>query len=289
MTVPSKRQKLAEELVRVRVRAGMTGRDMARALRGPSGKALSQAQLYRYDKAVTTPSIPTVRAWLDACASADAHAVTAEDRARILELAETAHAEPKNWKDYRDVGATTAQDAAAQQDEDAVEEWSAQNVILPGLVQTPEYAMAAVARADLYGQFNHPDQVAKRLARQRFLFEPGRRWHFVIAEHLLSESPGSVALLAPQRDRLLTLAATDGVEVAVLPRGAVLEPSGLWWNPFTIIRPREGERYVVVEDVAGERPVKDSGEIASYELTWDRLWSAAVSGAEAVEFIRSLS
>ena len=278
-----KRQQLAEELVRVRRSAGLSGRRMADIL------GVKQAQLYRYDKAVTTPSLPKVRTWLDACREAAPEAVNDEDRARILELAEAAHVEPKTWKEFQDAGVTSTQHIAARQDEDSVEQWSAQNVILPGLLQTPEYAVAAVARADLHAQFNHAEQVAKRLARQALLFEPGRTWHFVVAERLLRWSPGSSALLSLQRDRLVSLAALESVEVAVLPEDTRLEPSGLWWGPFTIIQPREGKRYVDVEDTTGGRTVDDADQVSSYVLTWERLWAAALHGDAAVEMIRHLT
>ncbi len=279
MTVPGKRRQLADELVRVRVRAGMTGRAMAKAL------SLSQAQLYRYDHAVTTPTLPTVRTWLDTCRAEAPEALDDAERARILELAEAAHAEPKTWKAHRDAGTVSAQEAAADQDADAVELFEAERIVLPGLLQTPEYAAAAVRQADLHGQFDHRAQVAGRIARQPLLFEPGRRWRFLIAESLLSWSPGSPALMPPQRSRLLSLAEADGVEIAVLPSGARIEPSGLWWAPFTIIQPREGDRYVIAELPHGEESYVAPDQVASYELLWERLWKAAATGDDAVELI----
>jgi transcriptional regulator with XRE-family HTH domain len=280
VTVPTKRRQLADELVKVRVRAGMTGRAMAKVL------DLSQAQLYRYDHAVTTPTLPTVRTWLDACRAKAPEALDDLGRARILELAEAAHAEPKTWKAHRDAGIVSAQETAADQDADAVELFEAERVILPGLLQTPEYAAAAVRQADLHGQFDHLAQVAGRIARQARLFEPGRTWRFLLAEHLLSESPGLPALMPPQRSRLLALAEIDDVEIAVLPTGARIEPSGLWWAPFTIIQPRDGDRYVVAELPHGEVTVTAPDEVASFELLWERLWKAARTGDEAVKLIR---
>lgn len=283
MTPPPNRRRLADELVAARRRAGLTGRDMARAL------GLSQAQLYRYDHAITTPSIPNVRAWLDTCAAADRHSVIDDHRARILDLAEQAHAEPRTWKAMAAAGVTNAQPTAAEQDQEAVEEWSAQFVVLPGLVQTPEYAAAAVRRADLHDQFDHAAQVRDRLARQAMLFEPGRRWHFLISERLLWWSPGTPALMAPQRSRLLALAATEGIDVAVLPDQAVLEPSGLWWVPFTVIAPRMGGRYAVIEDTSGEKVIREADELASWTLLWERLWAASVRGEEALRLIQDMS
>lgn len=280
MTAPMKRRQLADELVRVRVRAGMTGRAMAKVL------GLSQAQLYRYDHAVTTPTLPKVREWLDTCRAEASESLDDLDRARILELAEAAHAEPKSWKAHRDAGIVSAQEAAADQDVDAVEIWEAECVVLPGLLQTPEYAASAVRQADLHGQFDHAAQVSGRLARQALLFESGRQWRFLVAEKLLTESPGPSALMGPQRARLLALADVDGVEVAVLPTGATAKPSGLWWVPFTIIEPRGGDRYVVAELPHGEETYTAADQVASYELLWSRLWDAAVTGDDAVELIR---
>lgn len=284
MTGSPKRRELAEELVRVRVRAGMTGRQMGRELR------VSQATLSRYDHGETTPSVPRVRQWLAICEEYDDKAVTAADRVRIVELAEAAHAEPRTWKAMRDAGTASAQGAAADQDADALTVWEAENVILPGLVQTPEYAAAAIRRADLHGQFDPGQQLVGRLARQARLYEPGREWRFLIAEHLLTTSPGDPALMAPQRARLLSLLELDGVEVAVLPARARIEPSGLWWAPFSIIQPKPdaGDRYVVLELPHGEHEVTAVDEVSSYELLWERMWSAAAVGPEAAERIRSV-
>lgn len=279
MTVRTRRLLLAHELVRVRVRAGMTGRRMAEIL------GVSQAQLYRYDHAVTTPTLPTVRTWLDACRAETAEALDDADRARILELAEAAHAEPRTWKAHRDAGSDSTQTTAADQDADAVELREAERIVLPGLLQTPEYATAAVRRADLHGQFDHVAQVAGRIARQALLFEPGRRWRFLIDETLLSWSPGSPALMPPQRARLSALAEVDGIEIAIWPVGARIEPSGLWWTPFTMIEPRKGGRYVVMELPHGEVTVTAADEVASFDLLWNRLWDTAVRGEEATELI----
>lgn len=281
MTTASQRERLAEELVRARRRAGLSGRDMMAVL------GVTQAQVYRYDHAVTVPSLPKVRAWLDACREAAPESVDDDTRARLLELAEEVHAQPRSWSAMRRAGVRQAQDTAAEQDADAREVWTAQNVILPGLLQTPEYAAAAVARADLHGQFDHVAQLAARLARQALLFEPGRRWRFLLAEHLLSWSPGAEALMGPQRARVAALAATEGVEVAVVPTGAQPEPSGLWWSPFTVLHPRDEESYVDLELVHGQHTVREADEVASYGLLWERLWSAALRGDEALTLIRT--
>jgi Domain of unknown function (DUF5753) len=106
-----------------------------------------------------------------------------------------------------------------------------------------------------------------------------------VSERLLTWSPGSAALMPPQRDRLVSLAAADDVEIAVLPDGARLQPSGLWWVPFTIIRPTAGDRYVVLEDTSGERIIAGPDEVASWNVLWDRLWAAARHGAAAAELI----
>lgn len=282
MTASSRRVQLAGELVRARIRAGMTGREMARAL------DVSQAQLYRYDHAVTTPSVPQVRTWLDACRARESESVHPDDRVRIVELAEAAHVEPKSWKKHRDAGFSSAQEAAADQDADAVELWEAECVVLPGLLQTAEYAAAAVRQADLHDQFDHAAQFAGRIARQTRLFEPGRQWHFLLAEHLLIRGPGPPTLMAPQRARLLSLADTAGVDVAVLPAAAAIEPSGLWWTSFTTIQPRDGDRYVAVEMPHGEVAVTAADEVASYELLWDRLSAAALHGDAARDWIASI-
>lgn len=94
--------------------------------------------------------------------------------------------------------------------------------------------------------------------------------------------------MAPQRSRLLALADTEDIEIAVLPERAVLEPSGLWWVPFTVIAPRTGGRYAVVEDTSGERFIRETDELASWTLLWDRLWASATRGEDAIRLIQDM-
>lgn len=272
MPTSSRRTALTRELLRVRDMAGISGRAMAKHL------GVSQGTLWRYDAGRSVPSIPQVRTWLDV-SEADL-----DTRARVLALAESALGETRPWRTLL-ADETHLQDDFQMMESQALAVRNFQSTIVPGLLQTPEYAARIIELADVSGRIDHRQALASRLERQEALYDPARRFVFLLAERVLSWSPSSVDVMGAQRDRIASLAELPAVEVAVVPETQTVV---LPWHAFAMWAPADAPVYVTTEYFHGDQQLDDPEDVALYETVWDRLWSVAVVGDEAVEMLRRI-
>jgi len=235
---------------------------------------VSQPTISRIDRGETLPSMPRVRAWLDACE------VHGAERRQLLELAEAAHGETRPWRELLHDDVTHLQHEAQRRERDAVAVSNYQPTVVPGLLQTPEYARAVLE----LGRSRDVDAgVATRIERQQLLHEESHRFHFVIAEHVLRWPLGGVDVSAAQRDRVLSIARLPTVDLAVLPGAAAV---ALGWHNFILWTPVEGDPYVTTELTHGAQEIHDPNDVALYQQLWARLRAAAVTGDDAVELLK---
>ncbi len=94
-----------------------------------------------------------------------------------------------------------------------------QPTVVPGLLQTPEYAHYVIPRADIENVMDRDAAAAARLRRQQALFTGERRFEFLISEAALHWPRSTRELLTTQLERIVALAPLEAVSVAVLPLG----------------------------------------------------------------------
>lgn len=265
-----RRDRLRGELQRLRNLAGLSGRAMAGRL------GATQATVSRIERGETLPAMPVVRAWLDAAGAEET------ERDRLLDLAEAVHAETRGWGELLgDVG--HAQRDAQRRESESTVVRNFQPTVVPGLLQTPEYARAIMS----IGRTKDVTAgVATRIERQQVLYEDERRFTFLIEENVLRWPVGSPDVVAAQRDRLVSLSRLKTVELAILPATvAVAAP----WHNFIIWEPQDGHPYVTTELVHGAQEVGDPESVQLYLTLWERLWGAAAVGEDAVSLIQRVS
>jgi len=229
--------------------------------------------VWRIEHGETLPSIPHVKAWL---AATGADLATAQ---RLIDLTEAVHAEVRGWGELLDRKGHV-QGEARQQEGAATLVRNFQPTVVPGLLQTPEYARALLS----IGRTRDVEAaVAARVARQQILYETGRRFVFLVAEPVLRWPLGGAAVLRAQLDRIVSLARLDAVELAVLPAAATV--AAVWHN-FILWSTQDEPVRVTAELVDGEHEVHDPESVQLYENIWDRLWKAAALGDDAVALIK---
>lgn len=270
-----RRDRLRAELARLRALSGLGGRPMADRL------GVKQATISRIERGVTLPSMPNVRGWLDAVVAAGVE-IDQIHRERVLELAEALHGETQPWGELLAAAGHT-QGHFLQREQLARRTQNWQPTVVPGLLQTPEYARAILS----IGRTRDVEEaVAKRIERQQVLQSPGqRRFEFLIAEAVLHWPVGGGHVLEAQRDRIVTLARLEVVEIAIVPTVAVVAAA---WHNFTLWTPEDGSRYVTTELVHGAQEISDEPTVMLYDELWAKLWSVAVRGDEATDLIRSI-
>ncbi|WP_043615213.1 helix-turn-helix domain-containing protein [Nonomuraea candida] len=272
----TRRQQLATELRRLRDLAGMSGRDLAHRI------GISQSKVSRIESGSVIPSLPEVRAWSDA--------VEAPTQARELltDLTEAAFTEMHTWRTALQ-RQTHLQDDIREQEDQAQLLRVFQPTIVPGLLQTAEYARRVFSLFDPpYSEGDLPMVVAARLQRQLALYDESRRFEFIVTEAALRCRPGRVRLLA-QLDRVATLSTLENVMVGVIPQDAesvVCPPHG-----FTLYESDSGtgDSFVEIEVSHMRLIVRNAEDVATYRRQWSLLGEMALYGDAAREFLARLS
>lgn len=170
-----------------------------------------------------------------------------------------------------------------RQRQDLVDEQTASTIrivdimVVPGLLQTPDYARAIfTTQADLLeipaGDVD--EAVAVRMQRQQVLYDSSKRIEILVAEAALLHPVCTAAQMAMQVDRLVSTTHLPTVHVGVLPAYRPLPnllPHG-WWIVDDV---------VFAEHVTGEHRVTEPDQVNVYRRLTDRLWTAAAIGDEA--------
>lgn len=262
----TQRKYLGNELRRLRETAGLSGRDVAPLV------GVSQPTISRWEKGAKVPTIPEANAF------ADALQASAETRERLLQLVEAAHSEVVTWRSaLRDKG--HLQDQVRELEASARTLRNFQPVIIPGLLQTAAYARRVLPLVDRTGRQDYAAAVAARMQRQEILYNPDRRFEFLIMEAALRLRLGGPEVLLPQLDRIAQVSTLENVTIGLIPQGPV---TAIGWHPFVIYDDVvDGEPFVRVEMVHGMATIDRTEDVALYQALIEGLSRDAVQGAEA--------
>lgn len=281
----SNRRRLAAELHRVRDLAGISGRELAHRI------GISQSKVSRIESGTAIPSAPEVTAWAQAVAAGD------ETKRLLAALTEAAFTEVHPWravlKDRLDL-----QDDIQELENHAARVCMFQPSVIPGLLQTAEYARRVFSLIDPpYAESDIPAAVAARLDRQLALFEEHRKFEFLITEAALRWRPGPSVLLQAQFDRIESLSTLSNVSIGLIPhailaRACTSHSFALFEladeNPADT-RDVDGEEavsaIVTVETIHANLVVSDPDSVALYQARWRRLEQMAIYGDDIRAFL----
>jgi Domain of unknown function (DUF5753)/Helix-turn-helix domain len=161
-----------------------------------------------------------------------------------------------------------------------------QSSLIPGLLQTPDYARAVnevvvpVPDAETLDR-----QTEVRLKRQqRLTGHPPLRFHVVLGESALHRLVGGPAIMSAQLDRLAELSSLPNVTLQIIPFSAGAHPA--MDSTFNILD-FEGSvpSVVYVEGLVGWVYVKRPQDITRYEWVFDRLCAVALTPRESIELV----
>ena len=289
----AQRGQLGAELRRVRMLAGLSGRQLARAA------GLSQSAVSRAERGESVLSLPEVTAW------ADAAGVSGDRRAVLLALAEAAVNEVATFRLRLRGGLAAAQDSVGDLEASARVVRNFQPGIIPGLLQTADYARRIMALADTGHDGGLAAAVAARLARQQALHDPARSFEFVMTEAALRYRPGAPDILAipdgwpaaalteqaltGQLDHLAAVVTAQTISFGVIPADA--EMHAITRCGFILYEERTGGQppVAVIETPHAALTASDPADIALYRDQLARLRQSAVYGADALGIVRSIA
>ena len=161
-------------------------------------------------------------------------------------------------------------------------------LVLPGLLQTREYAEAVITAADWEAE---PAQIARwvqlRMDRQAVLHrEAPPRFTAITDEFALSREIGGPDVLRGQLDHLLVTAKLPHVDLRVLPAslGAHASPGG----GFLVFTTAEPDLDVGYAETLGGAVYVEPPDSERFVRVYDRLLDSALGPVESAELIRAI-
>ena len=287
------RSQLGAELRRIRMLAGLSGRELAQAA------GLSQSSVSRAERGASVLSLPEVTAW------ADATGLPGDRRAVLLALAEAAVNEVATFRVRLASGLAAVQDSVRDLEASARVVRNFQPGIIPGLLQTAEYARRIMALADTSHDASLAAAVAARLSRQEALHDPARSFEFVMTEAALRYRPGAPDVLTAssgdlpaaltqetlttQLDHLAAVVTLETISFGVIPADA--EMHAITRCGFILYEDRPGGQppVAVIETPHASLYASDPADIAVYRDQLARLRQSAVYGTRALDIVRSIA
>ncbi|GAB3832571.1 helix-turn-helix domain-containing protein [Dactylosporangium cerinum] len=266
-TVHQARESLGHQLRDIRKDAGLTGRQLAQA----AGWYPSKVSKIEYGR--QTPSEDDIRHWCRECGAAD----QIDGLIAAVRHIESMYVE---WRRTLRAGTKRRQEASiALEAETKLFRWF-EPVIMPGLVQTAEYAAAMLSALVDFWQIPNDVTagVAARMERQQILYRGVHRFHFIVAEQALYTIVGDPAVMAGQLDRVLTIMSVPRVHLGIVPaRHAYTAPT----HAFCML----DDRVVLVETISAELTVTQPREVALYSHAFEALTRSAKYGNAAKSII----
>lgn len=165
-----------------------------------------------------------------------------------------------------------------------------QSTIVPGLLQTVEYAQA-MYEASLPAEFT-PERAEElievRLRRQQVLTrEPPLQLTAVCDEAVLHRVVGGPAVMAAQLRHLIEAAKRPNVTFRVIPYGAGAHPA--MDNMFTILEfSGVAPAVVYVEGLMGWLYIERENEVTRYKQVFEYLHNFALSPQETIELVSEI-
>ncbi len=267
-------RELGEGLRRAMEHAGLTGKQAAHLL------DLSPSWVSRLLAGKRNATAAQVSAFLAVCQ------VRGTERDRLLELCQDQHT--PGW--FQQHGSRLPQQLVTLIDHEnkAVTISEFQSTVLPGVLQTGDYARALLKEAGRVPADEIDDRVAARLARQS-LFSRDRpaRFTFYLHEFVLRLPVGGPAVMIDQLHHLQRMSLRPYVTLRVVP--ATLGAHAATAGSFTLMEFAEFKPVAYLESETSSLFLEKPVEIAAYQSILGALAETALSEGESRELIATLA
>ncbi|MEU8570605.1 helix-turn-helix transcriptional regulator [Streptomyces pathocidini] len=267
-----RRRRLGQELRRLRELKGMTAEEVAERL------LVSQSKISRLENGRRSISQRDVR---DLCGVYEV-----EDHRVVDSLMQMAKDSRQQgwWHAFGDIPYSVY----IGLETDAASLRVYESLIVPGLLQTRDYAEAVIS--GMWPEAT-PAEVEKRiqvrLKRQDRLSDPDGPLRFwaVIDEALLRRVVGTERIMADQLEHLAQLSAQPHVTLQVLPYSVGAHPG--MYGKFAILEFADAldASVVYLEGVTSDLYLEKANDVQSYTVMYEHLRAKALSAEQSREFI----
>ncbi|MGB6163544.1 MAG: helix-turn-helix transcriptional regulator [Pseudonocardiaceae bacterium] len=260
-SVDEARNALGKRLRELRQQAGLTGKQLAESLTWPASK------VSKLENGRQTPTDHDILDWTRATnGEGETEALLASSH-----TLEVQHAE---WRRVLKSGMLKHQVELTETDQQTKLYRVFEPVVVPGLLQTLEYARAQFSRVVMVHKVSNDinDAVHKRMQRQEMLYSPDKQFHFVLTEATLRYRLCSLDIMLGQLDRLISLTSLRNVRLGIISNETqyMVDPRhGFWLYNGDLVR---------VETYSAELNLRQPHEIELYASTFEKLAAVASYG-----------
>ncbi|MGW0698893.1 helix-turn-helix domain-containing protein [Streptomyces sp. NPDC002867] len=174
------------------------------------------------------------------------------------------------------------------QEREAITLSSYENQVIPGQLQTAEYARAVFrSRIPIISEQEIEAQTEIRLQRQKILrSNPPRCLSFVIWEAVLQVRLGGDEVYAAQLQQLRSLAELPGVALQVMPFAHTTHPA--LDGPFVLLETPEHQRLAYTETQRGSQLISEPDEVSILALRYAMLRTQALNPEDTLGLLDRL-
>lgn len=263
-------RQFGERMREVREAAGISGKQLA-AVAG-----VTQPTISKIETGKMLPSVEMVTRL------AEAIGLDTEVREDLLEELTRISTDIATWR--RSGGRGEAkQTMLAERERATTIRRSFHPAVVPGLLQTAEYARQIFARSMFLTDQEMTRAVAARMERQTLLYSPEHRFEFLVTEAALRVRLGPAEIMRAQLDRLANISTLTNVRLGVVPWSVELPRVAL--HGFAIF----DDQRVAVETYTSELTLTDSRDIETYIRLFDDLSTVALFDDEGRGLLRRIA
>lgn len=275
-----RRERLGAELRRLRKDNGLIGDQVVERLGWASASKLS-----RIEQGQNRPDLADIMDLLDL------YGATGAKREELIAVARDAANTRGWWKSFADMG--QRQRGYAELEAGVAEIRQYQQLVVPGLLQTAEYArVRAVSVRDLYGNLDMETEASARQARQEVLRRADPpRYEAIIEEGALRRNAAPPHVMREQLQYLAEAAAAPNITLRVLPSDAKVGDFYVPHTSFSLYRypdPADPET-VVLETLASDVQLRDEEDISPYKMVYGWLRDAALHENDSIDLATRLA
>lgn len=272
--VPPQLRRLGLVLRGLRRDTGLTGQQLAERV------GLSQSTVSRIELGQAVPLVGDVEQWVAATGAPD------EQRAELLALAEAVAVQTIAWRRVVRRGLPELQQDVRGLEATAGTIRNFQPTVVPGLLQTADYARRLITSGYPEGRQDIATAVAARMERQAILYDESKRLEFLIAEVALRWRLGPPAMMRAQVDRIVNTMTLPHLTVGIIPQTA--EVTAWHIHGFAILDDREDGPVVRVETLTTGLSITDPSDVDRYRQAFHLLRDAAVFEDHAQALLRTM-
>ncbi|RKT84341.1 Helix-turn-helix domain-containing protein [Saccharopolyspora antimicrobica] len=262
---------LGAELRDARTTAGFGLRELATKL------DVSHSVVVRWELGQRVPSTESVSAL---CAVLGINGTTRE---RLMRLTREAASEPPNTVSVGATGEADQMAALLEFERMATAITEVSPVIVPGMLQTAEYASAIMRPGIPAGETDK--RVMMRLGRRDLITRRRGpvRFTAIMLESALHQSIGGRYVMVDQLHFLLEMGERDNVEIRVIPRSAGWTPAHA--GPFVLLEFAKAEPVVHLEHHRSSVFLREDADVKAFASARDDVEQSAMSQEDTAELI----